>query len=255
MKYDKIFLEFPLCAIHGVVENKDLLVSILSWCVVCKANESDEGEFEHRIINAARKMKMEVCFIEDCIERYNVLNWHISSFIQKNGKDSYCRIGKDLFFEAISGGFNIENFCVYCGIQSVIGKKKKFVRITYDRIRYAMLGYRSKEIFEKNSLKRSFLTDRQIKRIVDILNSKQLFSKFTYARRCVYYSTRLNDDELKEAVMNSKIYWMRKTSQIEDIKYTQLIKEKMKEIQLEKNVLEKSDRELSRRKLKFIRCI
>jgi hypothetical protein len=155
-------------------------------------------------------------------------------------------------FEVLDGRFDFKQFLVLCAFSSILGKKKKFVRITYDRIRYAMYGYKSKKIFEKTDTKIELLTDKQLKRIIDILHSKKFFSKFTYRNRQIYYSTKLEDEELREAVKNSKIYWKKKQLQIVDKIFSNEIKSELDKLNLE-IVTKREQRRLEHGRLRLIK--
>ena len=168
-EFDGIFLEFPLSSLIYVAEDKSKIGEIISWCIVNRANKLVEGSEKERIIEAAEYMGIVVNSTTGTQHNYRQFNNFINDYIIG---DAYCRIGKTIMFEAKDGRFDFLQFRVLCAIQSILGKKKKFARITYDRIRYAMHGYRSKTLFFETMPVVKLLTDRQLKRIVDILHSK-----------------------------------------------------------------------------------
>ncbi len=248
--FDKIFFQFPLCLLSMSNNKGEVINSIMSYCIVEKAisyayDVLDISEFgfdedtiqdklydydsdeplHNKILKSADFFSVKLGSIRSNIKTHEKVSRYISNFVLKNGKDSYAAIGRELAFDCRDKGFGFEHFKILCAINSVIGKKKKFVRITYDRVKYAMHGYRSKAIYEKEKPNIKLLTDKQLKNRIEFLNAKKFFSKFTYARRQVYYSTRINsNEELIEAVKASKLFWAKKKLQLEDNAATNDIK-------------------------------
>lgn len=240
---DGIFFDFPLCSIRYIKEDRSLIDYIISWCIVIHANNLEDGTHKERVNSSARYLGVVLGNYSDTMERYNLLNKSIQSQLKLSGKDSYCRMGKMLTFEARDGQFDFNQYRVLCAIHSILGKKKKFVRITYDRIRYAMHGYRSKELFLKSAPNVDLFTDRRLKYIIDILHSKKFFSRFTYGRRQIYYSTMLDDDEkLRDAVKLSKIYWQKTKLRLEDKVATAEIKKELEYLRCETRYFEQQKR-------------
>lgn len=239
---DGIFFEFPLCTMSFIKQRKEL-DSVISYCIVTHANKLEHGSHKERCKESAEYFGISGLSYQTRLVKFQKLDSYINEYISTNGKDSYCRIGKELLFEVRDGQFDFKQFQVLCAISSILGKKKKFVRITYDRIRYAMYGYRSKSIFfNEKQLGIELLSDKQIKRIVDILHSKKFFSKFTYQNRQIYFSTKLEDEQLREAVKNSKIYWKKKQLQLVDRAYSSDIKSELDKLNLEMVTMREQNR-------------
>ena len=178
---------------------------------------TDFDESHSKIVLAADELGITISSITKTLSNHQRISSHITAFTERYGKDAFCRIGKDICFETKVGKFEYSLFAVLCAIQSILGKKKRYCRITKDRIRYRMHGYKSREIAEQGMIHKSILlTDRQIGIRVNILYGKNLFSKFTYARRQTFYSTRLGDKELAEKVKESKLYWAEKKTGTND---------------------------------------
>jgi hypothetical protein len=154
---DKIMFEFPLCCL--AYPSSDKLNLIISYCIVehskkietnidsriCELDKypSDfnrKNEKHKKIILAGDELRVIIGSVTGTIANHNQLSAYCNNFKLKYGKDSYCRVGKKLLFEVQDGQFDYRSFSVLCGIQSILGKSKKFKRITKDRIRYAMLG-------------------------------------------------------------------------------------------------------------------
>lgn len=249
-------LEFPLCSLSYQIEDNEKVGMIISYCIVEQSKKvqsnihqkirelkreppsdfEDLNEEHSKIVIAADEFGISISNIEATQLKHHLLFNHIKIFTQKYGKDAFCRIGKKFCFETKDGKINYNFFAVHCAIQSILGKTKPFCRITKDRIRYRMYGFKSKEIaFREMNGTQVLSTDRQLGRIIDILYAKKFFSKFTYAQRQTYYSTRLSDEELRERVKQSKIYMATKRAGIEDKNFTADIKATLKLIRLTRN--------------------
>ena len=245
MKNDGILLEFPLCCLAMNYDEKELLDHIISYCIVRHSHRivtrtqervynykgnfpmdfNGDSETDCQILLAGKELSITIERIQVNINRFSEVSNFIQEYEYKYKKDAYCRIGKNLLFETRDGKFEYKNFAVLCAIQSIIGKTKKHYRITKDRIRYRMHGYKSKNIAEQEmNGEQILLTDRQLGTIINFLYTKQFFSKFTYARRQTFYSTRLTNEELREEIKNMKIYLAKKKSGFEDDKTTEEIK-------------------------------
>jgi len=243
MNDDKVFLEFPLSALAFLKNDKAKLDYIISWCVVTLANSFSGGESHKEKVDAAADyLNISGSTYKLRCNRFQALQTHIQIFTQSFGKDAYCRMGKSLIFETKDGGFDFNQFRLLCAISSIIGKKKKFVRITYERIGYRMLGYKDKASFQSFQINSQIPTYKQLRRLVEILHAKKFFSKFTYSNRQMFFSTRLSDEELREKVKESKIYWMKKNKSIEDRKFTEIIKSELEKIELERRVVLEAER-------------
>jgi hypothetical protein len=250
---DKIFFEFPLCCLAYPGTDKSKVEMIISYYIV-EHSRKIQSDIDERIDDYSgkfpngfnKKSKGDKQILLACEElgiisgdmnstknNHCLLQRHIKNYEFKNGKDAYCRIGKKLCFETRDGTFPYRLFAVLCAIQSIIGKKAKFKRLTKDRIRYASLGYKSKAIAQKQiTPEQILLTDRQLGTTIEILQSKKFFSKFTYANRQTFFSTKLDDEILFEAVKNSKIYWATKKANIIDKQRSDVIKSELKIIRL-----------------------
>lgn len=247
--------EFPLCSLSYPLPEKEKIEIIISYCIVehskkIKTNVDDRVNdyidensiptgfnkklLSHkRLLLAGEELGISLGYIPQTIRGYETLSNYIHNYTLKNGNDSYCQIGKSLCFETRDNQFPYRQFAVLCAVQSTIGKKAKFKRVTKDRIRFAMLGYKSKQVALKE-LKgnEKLLSDRQLGTLIEILHAKKFFSKFTYANRQTFFSTRLNDNELFEAVKNSKIFWAKKKANLLDRQVSKEIKTELGRLKL-----------------------
>jgi len=252
-EFDKHFFEFPLSSLIFLANNRERINDLIGYCIVeqtdkVKLSNSEinnlvrhlieerkdslygykkESFYHKKILIASSHFGIIIYNVQNEIDEFNRLNEFITPYVVRNGKDAYCRIGKKLIFEVREGIFDYKLFSVLCGIQSIL-RGDKFKRITYDRIRYAMHGYKSRAVFEKENPAIKLLTDRQLKRLVDLLHAKQFFSRFTYANRQIFYSTKIdNDEQLREIVKQSKLFWDKNKSNIRDKIITLEIKQEI----------------------------
>ncbi|MDR3594291.1 hypothetical protein [Clostridium sp.] len=280
-EFDKHFFEFPLSSLIYIASNRERLYDLIGYCIVKQTDKvtmttseinnlvrhlveerdrpledyNKNSLFHKKILIATSHLGVIIYNVRHEIEEYQKLNEAISSYVSRNGKDAYCRIGKAIIFETCEGKFDYNLFSVLCGIQSIL-RDDKFKRITYDRIRYAMHGYKSKTVFEQENPGIKLLTDRQLKRLVDLLHAKQFFSRFTYANRQIYYSTKIdNDEQLREAVKQTKLYWAKNKSNIDDKIATLEIKQEIQKerekanlVSIELKTLKHADSEMERLK-------
>jgi hypothetical protein len=278
-EFDKKFLEFPLSVLIFLAGKRERINDLMGYCIVKqtdKVNLSNseinnlvkhlieerektiygykkESIYHKKILIAASHFGIIIPNVYSVIDEYNRVLELISPFITRNGKDAYCRIGKELLFDVREGKFDYKLFSVLCGIQSIL-RDDKFKRITYDRIRYAMHGYKCKSVYEKENPGIKLLTDRQLKRLVDLLHAKQFFSRFTYANRQIFYSTKIDsDDQLREIVKQSKLFWDKNKSNIKDKITTLEIKQeiqkerdKAKLISIELKTIQHAESEIER---------
>jgi hypothetical protein len=280
-EFDKNFFEFPLSSLIYLANNRERLNDLIGYCIIKQADKVtssnneinrlfghllDERDspllsynknsiYHKKILIATSQLGVTIYNVQREIEEHTRVCKAISPYIIRNGNDAYCRIGKKLIFEVREGKFDFKLFSVLCGIQSIL-RDDKFKRITYDRIRYAMHGYKSKTVFEKENPGIKLLTDRQLKRLVDLLHAKQFFSRFTYGNRQIFYSTKIdNDEQLRETVKQSKLFWEKNKSnnldKITTLEIQQEIKkerEKAKLISIELKTLKHAESEIERLK-------
>jgi hypothetical protein len=125
-----------------------------------------------------------------------------TSFESKHGSDVYVRIHGDIMFRAYKGEMNYRHFSVLCALFSWIGDSKEPVRVTRDGIKTRQLGYRTREILEKemNRYKKrgdgaEELSDRKLRDALDELEP-YWFARVNPSRTVVYFSHRMTRDEL-----------------------------------------------------------
>ena len=95
---------------------------------------------------------------------------------------------------------------VLAAIYSKIGAAKGPVRITREEIWRRALGFKSKRVFLVEMRDRqAWITERQVRSIIERLHDRKFFARVTYARRQTYYSHRLTAIQLADAVFAQKL--------------------------------------------------
>jgi len=253
--HDKKFLEFPLCLL--AIDDEDIIGKIISYSMVAYSTKigiaveervfrlrefPDDFDFENeehnRILLAGDELKITIATITKTIKTYNELKGFVGKFITDYGQQPYCRIGKKLCFEARDQIFNESMFRILCAIQSKIGNKKSHKKMYKDEIRCRAFGCKTAKMLQ-NVKPSNYIhySDKKIKRITDLLEAKELISKFTYKRRLTYYSTRLTKDELIDAFRKEKLFWEQKKLNLRDDEQSKLIEEEISALRKRKSLL------------------
>lgn len=164
-------------------------------------NFNYENEEHFYIVFAALRYHMKIYDINSLLEKHKAINNFISYYEYKYGKDVRVKVHIQLLLDAKENRFPYDLFRLYCGVKSVLGKKP-FCRITSDRLRYRMLGFKSKKVFELEFSQDKLMTRRQIEARIDKLIIKKLIGTITYKRRLKFYSSRYKDKQLEDIVTN-----------------------------------------------------
>ncbi len=230
-KVDRVFYQFPLCALAYGANHEQRFQTIVSWCCDTAGaglyEKMNRAKLKEYALNYGRESwpgcvsrnetrhlqflagmrKLEVCngHIPSMIERVGSLQSFIDAMQNKHGRAPHVRIRNDLFWDAVKGVMPYRHFAVLAAIYACIGAKKYPVRITRDRIRAGMLGYKSpammtNEVMEQRQDKELFevLTDRQIRTVLDHLEETSLFARVQTSARVVYFSNRMQADAMRK---------------------------------------------------------
>lgn len=161
------------------------------------------GNEEHfYIVFAALRYHMKIYDINSLLEKHKAINSFISYYEYKYGKDVRVKVHIELLLDAKDNRFPYDLFRLYCGIKSVLGKKP-FCRITSDRLRFRMQGYKSQKVYEMEFGQDKLFTRRQIEARIEKLINKKFISTVTYNRRLKFFSSRYKDKQLEDLVVNS----------------------------------------------------
>lgn len=241
--------KFPLCLLAQGESIDERLHNIMEFAIVNEAikipdevlekdfseedyseeKEWDPGNLIHQkmLITAKRKRKI----INDCFcvfNNFEAISEYLDDFELKFGRDMWTRIGVNIAWDTLKGNFEYELFAILCAINGILGAKDVYKRITLERIRAAMNGYKKypiyKEISQSGNLPKnniSEITDRTLYRRLDKLSEMNFFRRYTYKNRLTYYSTRIGSNEkLAEAVCKSKSKRIRDREIIYNIEQT-----------------------------------
>ena len=232
------YFQFPLCALAYCDTEKERLDQIISFGFVdagfamfdkldaeireLKADELDNdsdvpSDFDKAnsdhvaAMIGAKEIGINVSNVE-----YSLCNWRELSdfrnqFQAQYGRDAEVRIRKGLVFEARDKtGISYREFAMLCAVLSCIGAKKYQVRITRQAIQCRMLGYKSPSIMRTEIAKQQDgakpLTLRQINYTLDKLHERQFFARGRANKRQTFYSIRMTQGQLENALLESKSY-------------------------------------------------
>lgn len=229
---DGKFIEFPLCFLIYAGGKPKKLLDILSYYFVECAYKLDKDiDLDKRISEVMKEYKVRIDNQKYVIDKYMLLSSLFSYRIDDSGKEPYCSIGKDVFYETMDGKFKYEHFAFLCGLSAVLGKVVAYKKITRERLGYAMIGYKSRDNYlkeEKGNLKP--LNDKAIERIANLLQNKKFFVKFTFHRKQSYYSTRLDSmEKLAELIMASKLKKQEMLLKTKHIELSNMIDKRLQE--------------------------
>lgn len=166
------------------------------------ANFNYEDEEHYYVVFASLKYNIKIYDIHSILDKHKAIVNFISYYEYKYGKDVRVKIHVDLLLDTKNNRFDYNLFRLYCAIKSVLGKKS-FCRITSDRLRYRMQGYKSQKVYEIDCAQDKLLTRRQIEARIEKLIRKKFVSTITYNRRLKFFSTRYRDKQLEDLVVNS----------------------------------------------------
>jgi hypothetical protein len=221
--FDKKFIEFPLHCLLYCADDKERLKEIILFCIVDSAmkskiyEESDinyakpedfdiDNEIHRKITSAAAEYNYGIESIGKAINVWLEIKPILLDYEDKYGMDAYCSMGMQLTNDVLNERFGFREYKVLAAIQSVLGKKKIYLRITYEHISYRVLGYKKKKIALAEGKMQGALSARQIKTSVTKLIHKKLLTTATYMNREKYYSTKIKSaDKLRELIKNKKI--------------------------------------------------
>jgi hypothetical protein len=233
IKKDRMFY-FPLYALRYSTDFHKTLDYIISYCIVeygywlysnfvlssgdnsniqravtkNPINNFDCGDDLHDyIVFASLRYGIKIFDIKILLNKHKAIINFISYYENQYGKDARVKVHRDLILETRDGKFDYNLFRLYCAVKSILGKKP-FCRITSDRLMYRMLGYKSKEVFERECCSDRLLSRRKIDLRVNKLVNKKFVDTITYRKRIKFYSTQFKgkpfEDLLKDSLALSK---------------------------------------------------
>jgi hypothetical protein len=233
---DKRFFHFPLCLLsfagdvtqrlNGIASFGCVEVGMKQWEKFSPAQqhfrrsrpphpslctcEIDLGKDEELQVVAGCEHLDIVCHnAKAIVANYDRVTRFIKDFQSKHGTDALVRIRTDWVLEVRDNkGMSYRQFAVLAAIYSIIGATKGPVLITREYIWKRAHGFKSDRVFRVEMKgRRPFLTQRQVRSIIERLHDRKFFARTTYGRRYTYYSHRMTGRALAERVFTAKIRW------------------------------------------------
>jgi predicted transcriptional regulator len=231
---DKRFFHFPLCLLSFGRDVTDRLNGIISLgCVelgikqwqkfspaqqhfrrsypphptLCNCRIDLSKDEELQVVAGCEYLNVVCLNVKGILADYARVTRFIKDFERKHGTDARVRVRKDWVFEVRDNkDMSYPEFAVLAAIYSIIGDSEKPVRITREYIWKRAHGFKSDLVFRTEMDGRPpFLTERQVRSIIERLHDRKFFARRTYGRRQTYYSNRMSPTSLEEQVFRAKI--------------------------------------------------
>jgi hypothetical protein len=228
------FFQFPLCALSSQGSERDRLSNIISFCclevgkrqwqrfrqiekdlrrehppseIYCVCEIDLTNDAHQQAVAGAQHLKITIRDVSGVVADHEHLAHFIREFERKHGADAQVRLATNFVFEARDNkGMSYRELAVLAAIYSKIGAAKGPVRITREEIWRRALGFKSKRVFSvEMGDRQAWITQRQVRSIIERLHDRKFFARVTYARRQTYYSHRLTANQLADAVFAQKL--------------------------------------------------
>jgi hypothetical protein len=220
------FFTFPVPILAMALPEKDILQHIIAHGVERAGSGGEAGsitkgriaqelseritgfnrrdERHDRIVRGAIICCVSLGNIGSTISRANVAARFVAEQEAKHGASPLVFISTELLWSCHNEDFpSYRDFTTLCAINSVIGFKKSPVLIRRQMIIARQLGYKSPAVMAAeigNRRDRQPLTTKQLRDVLDRLETEDVISRYQASPRNVYFSTTLKYDELKSAV-------------------------------------------------------
>jgi hypothetical protein len=234
---DSTYFQFPLpCLAYGGPDHKERLRAVIDWCIVDRANTLqakhtktelktmvkeisnsslpggfDQNSLEH-LANVTARKTLCVCGgnTHSTIQTAAAVNSFLTGVAVKHGRSPNVRVRNDLLWDCIKGDMAWRDFSVLCAVYAVIGAKEYPVIITRQRIIAGALGYKSASLMTPELLLERKdgaqpLTENQVRRTLDELERRSLFTRMQASKRKVYFSNRMTRAEMAEQITRSRV--------------------------------------------------
>lgn len=233
---DATYLQFPLCCLFYGDNERERVITLTCYAVFrAGARMFDPPNFKPLIefleekrknnqlplgfdrdyiahgfgLFAAERMGIKFPDFKGAWDRCQSMEEHVFNYEKQHGPDAQVRIKTAFVFSALAGRISYREFAILCGLYSIIGEKA-MTRVTVDRVRHRMLGYRTPSIMAADLPyrydKAKPLTNRQVEYTLAKLHQNRFFARRTARRRFTYYSIRLNPEELGKRAIDRHTY-------------------------------------------------
>jgi len=207
------YYQFPLCFLQLNISETEHVQNITSYCLIDRGEKLVKGgDVDSMIVAAAEQFGLTAGSGNAIHQHYEGLRQHQRDYERIAGPDVLVRLRSDIIWAGLNkGGLSMREFLVLTGIYAAIGGKT-YGPIALDRLRYLAAGYKTKKAYDavngwrpgapllkKKKATAISLTDAQIKYTRNGLRELKWFASCHDGRR-VYYSIKLNNDQLKNAI-------------------------------------------------------
>jgi len=228
------YFQFPLCSLSFGRDIKERLDALISFCCVemgvkrwqtfsadqrvsrrsflppphvCQGTIDLAKDEEVQLVVGCEYLNVVCHNVRGMLASYARLRPFVEDFERKHGTDARVRIRLDWIFEVRDNkGMPYPYLAVLAAIYSKIGDSEGPVLITRKEIWWRAHGFKSGRVFRVEMGRRKpLLTPRQVRTIIERLHEQNFFARVTYGSRQTYYSNRLSNAQLAEAVYNLKV--------------------------------------------------
>lgn len=219
MNEEEPYYQIPLSILQMDLTSSELVQHVVSYALVDYGRKISDGspiELEEIISRAKERLNVSQSSETQINARYEAVLSHRRAFEQRAGRDVTVRLRRNIIWEGLNeGGLTLREFKVLAGIYAALGGKA-YGPVSLGRLRFLAAGYKSKRAFEAvrgRASQKDLLTERQVKYTRDGLRELHWFSSVHDGRR-VFYSNRLSEDRLKEAVQKKLQFKKRQRGEI-----------------------------------------
>jgi hypothetical protein len=189
-------------------DERQALRSVLPSESVCQCSVDPTSDEQLQALVGCEYLQITTFNIKGMLARHARLSRFVKEFEEKHGIDARVRIRKDWLFEVRDNrGMSYHELAVVAAIYSKIGASERPVRITREEIWWRALGYKSQSVFRAEDDGGHVLgpTERQVRSIIERLQSRNFFARITFGRRQTYYSNRMSTKELADHIFTAKM--------------------------------------------------
>lgn len=177
----------------------------------------EDDPFHKSFVLAVYRKGINSPSIKHNLKRHKEFKKYFTVFEQRFGNDAWCYFPKDILFDVRDNKFDYDLFSLICAVGSCIPTKYQYRHITKDQIAVRMKGCKTEkirnELFSRryqNSFppdlapKTELMHPKKVERLRNEACERGFFRCYTYRQRTTYYSTKLGQKELVQAVLKSK---------------------------------------------------
>jgi hypothetical protein len=229
------YFQFPLCVLSFVQNVREDVGAIIAFASVelgkkqwetfssneqqakrlvlpnprtCQCSIDPTSDEQLQTVAGCEYLRIRIFNIKGMLADHARVSRFVKEFEDRHGTDARVRIRTDWLFEVRDNkGMSYQELAVLAAIYSKIGASRRPVRITREEIWWRALGYKSQSVFRAEDDGGHVLgpTERQVRSIIERLQSRNFFARITFGRRQTYYSNRLSTKELADEIFTAKM--------------------------------------------------